>query len=198
MKLQYIATLAAASILTIGGTALFSNNAIASSFNSTDSSVIVADNPCAGANPCASVNPCAGANPCAAADPCASANPCASNPCAGANPCAAATNSGQFVAVKAGNNTEGTFKVIEEDGKQYIELSDDFEVSQGPDLKIILHKDQTVASSIAESDYVNVAPLESFTGTQRYEVPDGVDINDYASVAVWCEEFNVTFGYAQF
>ena len=162
-----------------------------------------AENPCAGANPCAAENPCAGANPCAAENPCAGANPCAAeNPCAGANPCAAenpcaGANLGQFVAVGS-NSTAGTFTVVEEDGKQYIEFSDDFEVSEGPDLEIILHKDQVVESSIEEDDYVSLAPIESFEGNQRYEVPEDVDLDDYASVAVWCEEFNVTFGYAQY
>ena len=177
MKVKYIATVITASILTVSGTALFSNNAIASTF-ANDSAVIVAGNPCA-------ANPCASANPCAAANPCASANPCA------------AANSEGFVAVGSGNQTQGTFEVVEEDGKQYIEFSDDFEVSEGPDLKVILHTDPTVESSIAEEDYVNLAPIKSFTGTQRYEVPEDVDLDDYASVAIWCEEFNVTFSYAE-
>ena len=218
MKLKYIATIITASIVTVGGTALFSNNAIASTF--ANDSIVIAGNPCAAnpcasvnpcaanpcaANPCASVNPCAAnpcasvnpcaANPCASVDPCA-ANPCAANPCASANPCAAA-KSAEFVAVGSRNQTQGTFEVVEEDGKQYIEFSDDFEVSEGPDLKIILHADPTVESSIAEGDYVTLAPIESFIGTQRYEVPEDVDLNDYASVAIWCEEFNVTFGYAE-
>ena len=154
-----------------------------------------AANPCASVDPCASVNPCA-ANPCASVDPCASVNPCAANPCASENPCAAASSEG-FVAVGSRNQTTGTFEVVEEDGKQYIEFSDDFEVSEGPDLKVILHTDPNVESSIDESDYVTLAPIESFTGTQRYEVPEDVDLNDYASVAIWCEEFNVTFGYAE-
>ena len=70
MKFKYLATVAAASILSLGlvGTSL--------NFNSVNAY------PCAG-------NPCAGANPCAG-NPCAGANPCAGNPCAGANPCAAA------------------------------------------------------------------------------------------------------------
>ena len=182
MKLKYIATLAAASVLTIGGTALFSNSAIASSFNSADSSVIVAENPCA-----AKPNPCASANPCAAKP----------NPCASANPCAAAS-SNKFVAVGSDIQTQGTFKVVEEDGKQYIEFSDDFEVSEGPDLDVILHKDPVVEASIAEEDYIVLAPIESLTGAQRYEVPEDVDLNDYASVAVWCKEFNVTFNYASY
>lgn len=161
MKLKYIATLIAASILTIDGTALVSNNAIASSFNSVDSSVIVAGNSCASANPCA------------------------------------ASNSAQFIAVGSGKNAEGTFKIVEEDGKQFIEFSDDFKVSQGPDLEIILHKDQAVKSSIKEEDYISIARIKSFTGTQRYELPADVNLDDYASVAVWCEDFNVTFAYAE-
>ena len=65
MKLNYIATITAASILTIGGTALFSDVATASTFDNM--STVVAGNPCASANPCAGAeeNPCASANPCA-------------------------------------------------------------------------------------------------------------------------------------
>ena len=83
MKLKYIATIATASILTIGGTAFFSGTSFASTPESNVSTIIAG-------NPCAAADPCAGANPCAAADPCAGANPCAAvDPCAGANPCAA-------------------------------------------------------------------------------------------------------------
>ena len=94
MRLHYVATIAAASILTVGGTAFFSNTAYALD-REGNVSAIVAENPCAGEkkeNPCAGAgaeNPCAGAeNPCAGAE-----NPCAGekkeNPCAGAeNPCA--------------------------------------------------------------------------------------------------------------
>ena len=66
MKLKYLATIATASILTIGGTALFTNDGIA--FESSNTATIVADRPCTSANPCAGekVNPCASANPCAA------------------------------------------------------------------------------------------------------------------------------------
>lgn len=77
MQLKYIATIATASILTIGGTALFSDISVASEFDSTTSTVIAG-------NPCAAADPCAGSNPCAAADPCAGSNPCAAaDPCAG-------------------------------------------------------------------------------------------------------------------
>ena len=102
-----------------------------------------------------------------------------------------------FVAVGARKQAEGTFKIITVDEKQYIEFSDDFKVSKGPDLEIILHKNNVVASSISEKDYISLAPIQSFSGNQRYEIPENVNLDDYASVAVWCEDFNVTFGYAE-
>ncbi|MEM7761910.1 MAG: hypothetical protein AAF298_27910 [Cyanobacteria bacterium P01_A01_bin.40] len=99
MKLTYLATLTAASILTIACTALVTNGANASILNT--SATIVAGNPCAASvDPCAAADPCASApkvDPCAAAvDPCAAANPCASapkvDPCAAGNPCAASVD----------------------------------------------------------------------------------------------------------
>ena len=78
MKLQYITTIAAASLLSTSLVGLLPINASASSVRG--SSIIVPEaNACAG-NPCAgSKNPCAGSkNPCAGPK-----NPCAGNPCAG-------------------------------------------------------------------------------------------------------------------
>ena len=75
MKIKYISTLVAASIVSV------------TSVIGTTQFTSAQANPCA-ANPCAAaiVDPCA-ANPCAA-------NPCAADPCAAAaNPCAAATTS---------------------------------------------------------------------------------------------------------
>lgn len=55
MKFKYLATITAASIISLGLAGAPRN------FN------MVNANPCAAANPCASIDPCAGANPCAAA-----------------------------------------------------------------------------------------------------------------------------------
>ncbi len=80
MKLNYLAAIAAASIVGFGAiTGISYVNPVQAQAN-----------PCAAVDPCAGANPCAGVNPCASVDPCAGANPCASvDPCAGANPCAA-------------------------------------------------------------------------------------------------------------
>ncbi|MEM8719158.1 MAG: YHS domain-containing (seleno)protein [Cyanobacteria bacterium P01_G01_bin.39] len=59
MKLKYLATITAVSMISIGLAGVPSNFSIANA------------NPCAGTNPCAGANPCAGVNPCAGTNPCA-------------------------------------------------------------------------------------------------------------------------------
>ncbi len=151
-----------------------------------------AANPCA-ADPCAAANPCA-ANPCAA-DPCAAVgNPCAADPCAGAaNPCAAPAGS-TFVAVSS--DTVGGVSIVEENGKRYLEFDDTFSTDDGPDLFVLLHKEATPQSYSSEK-FVNLGDLQSISGSQRYEIPEDVSINDFKSAVIWCRQFNVTFGVAE-
>lgn len=105
------------------------------------------------------------------------------------------TSANSFVSV-GGHKTTGGVKIITVDGKQYLELNQAFTTDNGPDLKVVLHRDRSVGASIAKDDYVSLSPLNSFRGTQRYLIPDSVDLSQYGAVAIWCQQFNVTFGYA--
>ena len=118
MKIKYLATFAAVSLLTIGVATAFPSLSAATPNMTKVAACAGKENPCAGKeNPCAGkVNPCASKpnpcaakeNPCAAkVDPCAGkenpcaakVNPCASkpNPCAAKeNPCAAKANLQQY------------------------------------------------------------------------------------------------------
>ena len=102
--------------------------------------------------------------------------------------------SGQFVSVE--HPTTGQVSVVEEDGVRYLEIGQDFQSDRGPALEVILHKSNTVDLKIEEGDYVSLGTLKSFNGAQRYQIPDDLDLSQYQSVAVWCQEFNATFGYA--
>ncbi|ELS04201.1 electron transfer protein with DM13 domain [Xenococcus sp. PCC 7305] len=109
---------------------------------------------------------------------------------------AQATENNNFVSVGR-KTTKGQIEIAtDENGQKYIEFDQSFVTDQGPDLKVILHRKPSVSSRISESDYIEIAPLESFSGTQRYLIPDDVDLSEYAAVAIWCRQFNVTFGYA--
>lgn len=103
-------------------------------------------------------------------------------------------SSGQFVTVQ--KQSTGSAQIITKNGKRYLELSSDFRTSRGPDVKVVLSRQATVPDAIEEGSYVTLAPLQQFSGKQRYEIPNEIDLEEYASVALWCRQFNATFGYA--
>ena len=107
-----------------------------------------------------------------------------------------ATATNNFVSVGR-KTTTGQIKIVNENGNRYIEFDQSFVTDNGPDLKVILHRNKSVSSRIRESEYIEIAPLQSFSGRQRYLIPDEVDLSQYSSVAIWCRQFNVTFGYAE-
>ncbi len=181
MKLTYLTSLAIAGVLAAA----------------TLGTVHASANPCAAKNPCAAaqIDPCAAAkvNPCAAAnavDPCAAA--AAADPCAAsAEKIAIATSSFETVA----KQTVGNISIIQKGGKRYLELDDTFRSANGPDLFVLLHRSST-PKRYSSSDFVSLGRLQSLEGKQVYEIPETVTLEDFSSVAIWCQKFDVTFGKA--
>lgn len=103
---------------------------------------------------------------------------------------------GQFTTVEQEKPTAGTARVIEENGQRYLEFDAAFTTATGPDVEVVFHRDSVVPVNLDEADYVTLAPLQSFDGAQRYAIPEDMDLSAFNSVAIWCAEFNVTFGYA--
>ena len=107
------------------------------------------------------------------------------------------TLSGTFKSAE--HPTQGEVKVVTENGKKYLEFDGNFKTDSGPDLFVILHRNDTLPiTGIKEKDYVSIAALKNTSGTQRYEIPTNIDVSEFKSVAVWCRQFNATFGYAPF
>lgn len=110
--------------------------------------------------------------------------------------------SGTFVSGE--HPTQGTVRLVTQNGQSSIELGQDFETfDMGPDLVVILHRSDNVigsteppAYSLNEGDYVVIAPLQQFTGAQSYPIPSSVNLADYRSAGIWCRKFNATFGAA--
>ncbi|MDE0529923.1 MAG: DM13 domain-containing protein [Albidovulum sp.] len=84
---------------------------------------------------------------------------------------------------------KGGVKVLE----KIVFLEEDFEVGPGPAFHVLLVPESEIRSSavVDNSMYVDLGQLRAFKGSQRYEVPDGVDLANYPSVVIWCERFNV-------
>lgn len=109
----------------------------------------------------------------------------------------AQVTTGQFVTVDQAKATTGTVSVVTENGQTYLVFDEAFSTATGPDVEVVLYADgPEVPVSIEGSNYVVVDDLQSFEGGQRYLVDASIDINTYQAVAIWCAEFDVTFGYA--
>ncbi|MEM9266889.1 MAG: DM13 domain-containing protein [Cyanobacteria bacterium P01_F01_bin.13] len=104
--------------------------------------------------------------------------------------------SGQFVTVEQAKATTGTARIVEKDGQRILEFDGAFDTARGPDVQVVLYRGDSVPVNIDESDYVVIGDLKSFEGSQGYVLPADLNLDDYGSVAIWCAEFNVTFGYA--
>lgn len=100
--------------------------------------------------------------------------------------------------VKAEAPTTGTARIVREGGHSFLELDGAFGTSnQGPDLHVLLDSSTAPPKSYSnQNSYINLGKLRSFQGAQRYPIPDGIDLNKYKSVVIWCRMANATFGYA--
>jgi hypothetical protein len=72
-------------------------------------------------------------------------------------------------------------------------LESDFEVGPGPAYHVYLVPRASIRSSadLGEAMYIDLGGLRAFEGSQRYPIPDGVDVAEYPSVVIWCERFSV-------
>jgi Electron transfer DM13 len=109
-----------------------------------------------------------------------------------------ATQLSQTAMFQAGEHpTQGNVRIVTYNGKPYLEFDKSFKTDNGPDLFVILHRDRTVPIyGIKQKDYKSIARLQKTKGTQRYAIPNNVNLADFKSVAVWCRQFNATFGFA--
>ncbi|GAB5457001.1 MAG: hypothetical protein Hens3KO_00310 [Henriciella sp.] len=102
--------------------------------------------------------------------------------------------SGTFIKKK--KKLKGGWEVVQRGDKTVIVFADDFRASNGPDLKIFLSPKTVseVTGKTAIDGALNIGELKSTKGTQEYEVPAGVNLDDYASVLVHCEAYSVLWG----
>lgn len=80
-----------------------------------------------------------------------------------------------------------------------VHLESDFEVGPGPKFHVYLvpEKSVTPATAVAKTMYVDLGRLKAFKGSQNYPVPEGVNLANYGSVVIWCEQFGVLISPAE-
>jgi hypothetical protein len=101
--------------------------------------------------------------------------------------------SGNFVASE--HPTKGLAEIVTQDGKNYLKLDKEFRSDEGPDVFVLLHREDS-PKSYKKSDYISLGRLQKVKGKQQYKIPKGVNVTEFKSVVIWCRQFNATFGFA--
>ncbi len=107
---------------------------------------------------------------------------------------AAELPSGTFIKKK--KKLKGAWEVVQRGDRTFIVFGEDFRAANGPDLKVFLSP-QTVSDvtgNTAVNGAINIGELKATKGTQEYEVPEGVSLDQYSSVLVHCEAYSVLWG----
>ena len=73
---------------------------------------------------------------------------------------------------------------------------EDFTVTNGPALSVLLSTATEVTSSENLGEYLDLGPLKGNIGNQNYEVPAGTDVGAYRTVVIYCVPFHVVFATA--
>ncbi len=75
---------------------------------------------------------------------------------------------------------------------------EDFEVTNGPDLKVIVSNGRSFADhdELDVAGWVELEALKGNIGDQNYVLPASVDVDELGSVIIWCKAFSVIFSVA--
>jgi len=103
--------------------------------------------------------------------------------------------SGQFADADNFHKGSGLAKVLTQNNLALLRF-EDFEVTNGPDLHVLLSKNSNPSDSDDLGEYIDLGKLKGNVGNQNYEIPEGVDISDYSSVVIYCKPFHVVFSVA--
>jgi len=104
--------------------------------------------------------------------------------------------SGSFI--DRSHPTEGSAVVLGDGSGQRFLRFEDFRTDNGPDLNVYLSAAPTDApAGQFDDDFVDLGDLKGNVGSQNYEIPAGLDLDHYSTVAIWCVRFSVVFGVAE-
>jgi len=87
---------------------------------------------------------------------------------------------------------KGTWSIEKRADGNFVVLSDDFKTKNAPDLKIFVSKKSysDINGKNATDDAAQVAVLKSHKGGQSYKIPASINLNDYRSLIIHCEEYS--------
>jgi hypothetical protein len=100
------------------------------------------------------------------------------------------------------HQTSGTVAVLKlPDGTRIVRI-EDLDTSEGPDLKVWLSDAKVVEGRpgwhvFDDGNYRDLGSLKGNHGNQNYAIPASVKLDEFRSLTIWCDRFNVSFGAAE-
>jgi hypothetical protein len=102
--------------------------------------------------------------------------------------------SGTFAGADDFHQGSGAATIYRLDGGSHVLRLEDFEVTNGPDLHVLLSTSADPGADLGQ--YHDLGSLKGNVGNQNYEIPADADITRYLSVVIYCEPFHVLFASA--
>jgi len=105
--------------------------------------------------------------------------------------------SGNFRDGDNSHKGSGQVSVYELPNKERIIRFENFQVTNGPDLRVLLvtNPDPNNSGDV-QAGYIELGKLKGNLGNQNYEIPADIQLEDYKSVVIYCKPFHVVFSVA--
>ena len=103
---------------------------------------------------------------------------------------------GSFYGVDENHKGVGNAIIVQTQIDEYSLRVENFEVTSGPGLHVILAEDDNPYNVATLGDYLDLGELQSTIGDQVYVIPNGVNLGKYGSVVVYCVPFQAIFAIA--
>lgn len=108
----------------------------------------------------------------------------------------AAVAMGMFMDADDFHRGSGSATMFRGPDGSHILRFEDFMVTNGPALSVLISKAEGITSSENLGEYLDLGPLKGNVGNQNYQVPAGTDVGEYKTVVIYCVPFRVVFATA--
>lgn len=104
---------------------------------------------------------------------------------------------GRFQDADSFHQGSGVATIYQLPDGEHVLRFEDFEVTNGPDLHVLLveHPDPASRDDVM-AGYLDLGSLKGNIGNQNYDIPAGTDLSKYKSVMIYCMPFHVVFSTA--
>jgi hypothetical protein len=104
--------------------------------------------------------------------------------------------SGQFYSIL--HPTAGTATIYQMgDGSRVLRFTG-FSTSNGPDVHVymVAADDAQDVTTVQRAGFIDLGVIKGNVGDQNYSLGNGLDLEKYRAVSIWCKRFSVNFGAA--